>query len=110
MRPENLLMDGYKGGRVLLMFIWVPIKVAIASYLIYSFEFGIYIVAGYLIYSLEKVAGLQFINSQETNIQLSKLQQSEQNKEVGLPIDGSLEDRISILEEQVFELQLQADD
>lgn len=57
----------YKQVKWVTLFTWVPVKLLIAYALIENFEFGLYIVIGYILFSLENISGLLFINSQESN-------------------------------------------
>lgn len=47
--------------------LYAPIKIAICCALLYFFDWGIFLVFGYLIWSLERSSAYQYINTLETN-------------------------------------------
>lgn len=51
--------------------IWSAIKIAAAVFLIMYFEYGLYIVIGYVIYSLETLVHSKHINNQQIELQLN---------------------------------------
>ena len=54
-------------------FLWSGIKLLLASVLMTQLDYGIYIVLGYVLYSLESNSGLLFINSQEITENLNEV-------------------------------------
>jgi len=62
-------------NRKRLNIVWVFIKLGIAFALVSYIDYGIFIVIGYILYSLERHSGLQFINSQEIDLQLNLIHQ-----------------------------------
>jgi len=72
---EKLRIDDYRKTRKLLNIVWVGVKLAIAFALISYVDFGIFIVIGYILYALENSSGIQFVNSQEMDLQLNILHQ-----------------------------------
>jgi len=72
---EAQKVSDYRKARVKLSIVLVVIKLVIAYLVIEYIDFGLYIVIGYILYSLENLSGLQMINSQETNLQFNILRQ-----------------------------------
>lgn len=60
------------------IFFFTALKIAISTAVIWSWDFGIYLVVAYLIYSLERSKFYQFLNASETNVQLNKMEHSKQ--------------------------------
>ncbi len=65
----------YRNRKVLFDILWVALKLAIAFALIEFLDYGIYIVIGYILYSVESCSSLLFINSQEVDLQLNAIHQ-----------------------------------
>ena len=110
--PKNILNQNFlekeikndKRSRIFLLLIWVPIKIFIAYWIIATYDFGIYIVIGYIFYSLEDISGLQFLNRKEILLMFGKQNQSNNNQEIEklkLRIK-ELEEKIEILEDNLF--------
>ncbi|MEN3157712.1 hypothetical protein ABC502_04925 [Alkalimonas sp. NCh-2] len=51
--------------------LWSVIKVAVAVFLIMYFEYGLYVVIGYIIYILESSMHTKHINNQQVELQLN---------------------------------------
>ena len=51
--------------------VWSAIKIAAAVFLIKYFEYGLYVVIGYIIYALESSMHLKHINNQQVDLQLN---------------------------------------
>ncbi len=79
--------------------LWALIKLLVSGAIVWYFEYGIYVVLGYLLYSLEKAAGFQYLNSQETNFALNEFNQALNNQVV------SQNYKIEELESKIFELE-----
>jgi len=75
LEEEEERIDGLRKNKTMLNFVWVPIKLAIAYVLITYIDYGLFIVIGYILFALENYTGLQYINSQEVNLQLNVLHQ-----------------------------------
>ena len=71
--PLMLKIESYKQVKWIFIFAWVPIKLYVAYILIENLEYGLYIVIGYILFSLENISGLLLINSQESNHHFSTL-------------------------------------
>ena len=56
-----------------MIWIFTPIKIAIAFALMWFWEFGIYAVVAYLIWSLEHTSAYQHLNTKETDQALRKI-------------------------------------
>ena len=69
---EKIKMD--KKLRIFFLCVWVPIKIAIAYFLIESYDFGIYIVIGYILFELESISGLNHINRNEIQLMFNNLE------------------------------------
>ena len=72
---EKEKVEDFRKKRKVMNILWVVIKLVIAYVLITYLDYGILIVVGYILYALESYKGLQFINTQETDLQLNILQQ-----------------------------------
>ena len=72
---EKQRINEYRNSRIKLQIVWAIVKLAVAYALVTYIDFGFFIVFGYILYSLEKTSGLQFINTQETDLQLNILNQ-----------------------------------
>ncbi len=60
-------IEDYKKIKLLSYFTWLPLKLFIAYILIENVDFGLYIVLGYILFSLERQSSMQFINANEAN-------------------------------------------
>lgn len=65
----------YRKTRNMLNIVWLAVKLAIAFALVTYIDFGIFVVIGYVLYALERTSGLQFINTQEIDLQLNIINQ-----------------------------------
>lgn len=65
---EKQKISDYRKTRNMLNIVWVAVKLTISFALITYFDFGIFIVIGYILYALENTSGLQFINTQEIDL------------------------------------------
>jgi len=65
----------YRKNRTAATLVWVIVKLAIAYAITTYIDFGIFIVFGYIFYAIENTSSLQFINSQEIDLQLNILNQ-----------------------------------
>lgn len=72
---EQQKIQGYRKNRYVLNVVFTVVKLAIAYSLIVYTNYGLFIVIGYLLYALENTRGIQFINSQEINLQLNIIHQ-----------------------------------
>lgn len=72
---EQGIIKDFRKRRSILNIVFTLIKLLIAYALISYIDYGLFIVIGYLLYSLENTMGLQFINSQEIDLQLNMLNQ-----------------------------------
>lgn len=72
---EKQRISDYRKTRKILNIVWVGVKLTIAFALISYIDYGMFIVMGYILYALENNSGIQFINSQETDLQLNILHQ-----------------------------------
>jgi len=64
-----------KDSKLFSVFLWSVIKIAISIALIIYIEFGLYIVIGYIIYTLEHSTHSKHINNSELDLQLNILHQ-----------------------------------
>jgi len=71
---EKRIAD-YRKNRVTIDLASTVVKLAIAYALITYVDFGIFIVIGYIFYAIGNISSLQFINSQEIDLQLNILNQ-----------------------------------
>lgn len=92
-----------KRSRIFFLVIWVPIKIFIAYWLITNYDFGIYVVIGYILYNLENISGLQFLNRKEILLMFSKYEQPNNYQEIeSLKIKiQELEEKIELLEGEI---------
>ena len=65
-------IEDYKKIRWFSILTWVPIKILLAYVVIVNFDYGLYIVLGYILFALEGQSGIQFINAQEANYHLGR--------------------------------------
>lgn len=65
----------YRKTRKIHNIVWPAIRLAIAYALMTYVDFGVFIVIGYILYALENSTGIQFINSQEMDLQFNVLHQ-----------------------------------
>lgn len=70
---EKQQIETYKKSKTFNVLLFTIIKLVIAYFLISYLEYGIFIVLAYLLYLLENISSYQFINSQETNLQINIL-------------------------------------
>ena len=90
--------------------LWSFLKLVVLGVVVWFFEYGIYVAIGYLLYSLEKLAGFQYLNTQETNIAFTELnevlsnQVASQNRKI-----EELELKISELEQQIADTDFDPD-
>ncbi|MDY0051984.1 MAG: hypothetical protein RBR65_05520 [Aliarcobacter sp.] len=62
-----------KKVKILNIVLFTIIKLIIAYCLVTYLEYGLFIVIGYILYALENIANLQYINSREINLQINIL-------------------------------------
>lgn len=55
--------------------LWATAKIVVAIALIMYFEFGLYVVIGYILYALESSMHLKHINNQQIDLQLNIIHQ-----------------------------------
>ena len=72
---EQQRINDYRKTKKILNITWATAKLAVAYVLITYIDFGIFFVIGYILYAIENFSGLQFINSQEIDLQLNVLHQ-----------------------------------
>ena len=72
---EKQKIQDFRKLRNILNIFYVALKLSLAYAIITYIDFGIFIVIGYILFSLESAIGLQFINSQEVDLQLNILHQ-----------------------------------
>jgi hypothetical protein len=90
--------------------LWAFLKLVVLGVVVWFFEYGIYVAIGYLLYSLEKLAGFQYLNTQETNIAFTELnevlsnQVASQNRKI-----EELDLKISELEQQIADTDFDPD-
>ena len=65
-----------KKVKILNIVLFTIIKLIIAYCLVIYLEYGLFIVIGYILYALENIANLQYVNSREINLQINILHQS----------------------------------
>lgn len=73
---EKQQIEKYKKAKNFNIFLFTTIKVISAYFLITYLSFGIFIVLAYIFYTLENITTHQFINSQESNLQINILYQN----------------------------------
>mgnify|MGYP000293257676 CR=1 FL=1 len=73
---EKQQIEKYKKTKNFSIFLFTIIKLVSTYFLITYLEFGIFIVLAYIFYSLEHITSYQFINSQESNLQINILYQN----------------------------------
>ena len=59
--------------KILNIVLFTIIKLIIAYCLVTYLEYGLFIVIGYILYALENIANLQYVNSREINLQINIL-------------------------------------
>ncbi len=79
------------------IFFWASIKIIIASILIYYFEFGIYIVIGYILFFIVNDSYYSLLNVKEGNVQFNKLY----NKKASIEDCENLQKQIDDLKRQI---------
>jgi hypothetical protein len=62
-----------KKVKILNIVLFTIIKLIIVYCLVTYLEYGLFIVIGYILYALENIANLQYINSREINLQINIL-------------------------------------
>lgn len=62
-----------KKVKILNIVLFTIIKLIIAYCLVIYLEYGLFIVIGYILYALENIANLQYVNSREINLQINIL-------------------------------------
>ncbi|MCP5170304.1 MAG: hypothetical protein H6999_11200 [Hahellaceae bacterium] len=87
----------YARHRNTLSLMWALTKLAVAFLIIKYVDFGIYIVIGYMLFSLESISSLQYLNAHESNLQFSRLQNN---------VATNMAAEIAELKNQVAELEL----
>jgi len=84
--------------------IWAAIKLVVAYFLITEFDEGIFIVLGYILYSLESNSGLIYVNSQEITENLKSIPTVN-------PLDiPEIKQKIDDLEFRVLELEIRTEE
>lgn len=69
-------VENYRSVRRFATIMWATVKIAIAILLMAYTEFGVYIVIGYILYKIEYSSGLQFLNTQEIELELNTIKQN----------------------------------
>jgi len=72
---EQQKIIDFRKQRSILNIVFTTIKLLLSYALITYIDYGLFIVVGYVLYSLEKAISLQFINSQEIDLQLNIIHQ-----------------------------------
>jgi len=85
------------------------VKLTICGTLIYFFEYGFYIVIGYILFSIEKISSLVYLNANEANEHLNNVNN---NSEKSIELRHRLtemEEKNSDLELRVIELEIKSE-
>lgn len=100
---EKAIAERYRNMSFSATVIFSAIKIGVAYAVITYFDYGLLVVIGYLLYSVESVAVRQFVNAHETNYQLNVLHQKphdSSSSEMREQIEA-MKERIEKLEETV---------
>ncbi|QYK06382.1 hypothetical protein [Shewanella zhangzhouensis] len=97
-----------RNNRVLLSIMWATIKLVLAFLIIKHFDYGLYVVLGYIFFSIESISSLQYLNAQEANLLFSNLHSSESTN-IGMEV-GELRKNIAELELRLAEAEIKIED
>jgi len=98
---ERERIEQFKSKKSFTILMWFLLKLIVASGIIFYFEYGIYLIVGYLLYVIESKSWYEYLNTQETNYHINKLYNQEPAN-----ID-ELKSEIKDLKSSVADLQLQ---
>ena len=84
--------------------LWAAIKLVVAYFLITEFDEGIFVVLGYILYSLESNSSLIYVNSQEVTEKLTSIPAVN-------PLDiPEVKQKIDDLEFRMLELEIRTEE
>lgn len=97
---EKALLEQYRSLSVATTLVFAAVKFGVAYALITYFEYGLFVVVGYLLYSAESLAVRQFINAHETNYQLNVLNHKSYDAS-----SSEIQDQIEAMKERIEHLE-----
>ncbi|MGD9808125.1 MAG: hypothetical protein AB7E76_09345 [Deferribacterales bacterium] len=108
MLDYDINIQSKKDSKYFSIISFTAIKLIIAILMIIYFEYGLYVVIGYLIFSIESNSFQNHLNTLEANFHFNKVYQNISNKNT-FDEATTLEEKINELEERIIELELELD-
>ena len=105
MSNENPRIAGLRESRKFAVLLFTFIKAVIACGLVYYFEYGLYVVIAYLIYSLESISSFQNLNREEANELFAKLDNGTEIQDLKREIEA-LKEKLSDCEDRLLDVEL----
>lgn len=105
MSYENPRIASLRESRNFAVLLFTFIKAAIAFGLMYYFEYGLYVIIIYLIYSLESISSFQNLNREEANDLFSKLDNGVEIQNLKREIEV-LKEKLSDHEDRLLDVDL----
>ena len=105
MSYDNPRIAGLRESRKFAVLLFTFIKAIIACGLVYYFEYGLYVVIAYLIYSLESISSFQNLNREEANDLFAKLDNGAEIQDLKREIEV-LKEKISNCEDRLLDVEL----
>ena len=98
---ERERIEQFKNKKSFTILMWFLLKLILASVVIFYFEYGIFLIVGYLLYVIESKSWHEYLNIQETNYHINKLYNQEPTN------INELKSEIKDLKSSLADLQLQ---
>lgn len=105
MSYENPRIASLRESRNFAVLLFTFIKAAFAFGLMYYFEYGLYVIIIYLIYSLESISSFQNLNREEANDLFSKLDNGVEIQNLKREIEV-LKEKLSDHEDRLLNVEL----
>lgn len=95
----NSSIENFKKSKNFSVSLWVTVKLVISCFLMYYFEYGIYIVIGYILFSIENTGFYHILNNKEADIHFNSLYA----KKASIEDIDNLQKQIDNIKEQILE-------
>ena len=97
---EKAIAERYRSMNFSATVLFSALKIGVAYAVITYFDYGLLVVIGYLLYSVESIAVRQFVNAHETNYHLNVLHQKPDDN-----LSSEMREQIKAMKERIEELE-----
>ncbi|CAM2996952.1 hypothetical protein SHAM105786_15935 [Shewanella amazonensis] len=105
MSYENPRIAGLRESRKFAVVLFTFIKAVIACGVVYYFEYGLYVVIAYLIYSLESISSFQNLNREEASELFANLDNGVEVQDLKREVEV-LKEKLSSCEDRLLDVEL----